>query len=246
MYQNFDEKYITINYDEGSSATMTQTTLAYWDKDYGKKLLTSEEQLGMYLQPKITSVIKYLMYDNMSKLVDANAFVKCEKIEDALNNYKYNFYTKRNVRYTILFPAQFHSINSIYLDNFEKLYKKQLEILETKGKEEKTKMTKQEKHDEEIKKEIEVVETFDIDSYKNEKVEEKKEIKVENINPFEERKEVKSKPEVNVDNLILKKKQSKVVFNDGEIKEEEKPKKKEINKEDLKEELDSILKNLDI
>ena len=129
MYQNFDEKYVTINYDEGSSATVTQTTLAYWDSDYGKKILTNDEQISMYLKPKVSPAIKYLMYDNMLKLVDANAFVKVEKQEDALNNVKYNFYTKRNVRYTILFPAQFKDINLKYLLDFEELYKRQDEIL---------------------------------------------------------------------------------------------------------------------
>jgi len=129
MYQNFDEKYVTINYDEGSSATVTQTTLAYWDSDYGKKILTNDEQISMYLKPKVSPAIKYLMYDNMLKLVDANAFIKVEKQEDALNNIKYNFYTKRNVRYTILFPAQFKDINLKYLLDFEELYKRQDEIL---------------------------------------------------------------------------------------------------------------------
>lgn len=129
MYQNFDEKYVTINYDEGSSATLTQTTLAYWDSDYGKKILTNDEQISMYLKPKVSPAIKYLMYDNMLKLVDANAFVKVEKQEDALNNVKYNFYTKRNVRYTILFPAQFKDINLKYLLDFEELYKRQDEML---------------------------------------------------------------------------------------------------------------------
>lgn len=129
MYQNFDEKYVTINYDEGSSATVTQTTLAYWDSDYGKKILTNDEQISMYLKPKVSPAIKYLMYDNMLKLVDANAFVKVEKQEDALNNVKYNFYTKRNVRYTILFPAQFKDINLKYLLDFEELYKRQDEML---------------------------------------------------------------------------------------------------------------------
>lgn len=129
MYQNFDEKYVTINYDEGSSATLTQTTLAYWDSDYGKKILTNDEQISMYLKPKVSPAIKYLMYDNMLKLVDANAFVKVEKQEDALNNVKYNFYTKRNVRYTILFPAQFKDVNLKYLLDFEELYKRQDEML---------------------------------------------------------------------------------------------------------------------
>lgn len=133
MYQNFDEKYVTINYDEGSSATLTQTTLAYWDLDYGKKVLTNDEQINMYLKPKVSPAIKYLMYDNMVKLVDANAFVKVEKQEDALSNIKYNFYTKRNVRYTILFPAQFKDINIKYLLDFEELYIRQDEILKVKN-----------------------------------------------------------------------------------------------------------------
>lgn len=124
MYTNFDEKYVCINYDEGSSATLTQTTLAYWDSDYGKKVLTNDEQLNMYMKPKVSPAVKYLMYDNMLKLVDAKAFIRVEKIVDALNNVKYNFYTKRNVRYTILFPAQFIDINIKYMEDYENLYNK--------------------------------------------------------------------------------------------------------------------------
>lgn len=131
MYQNFDEKYVTINFDEGSTATVTQTTLAYWDSDYGKKVLTNDEQLNMYIKPKIGNAVKYLMLDNMIKLVDAKAFIHTEKVIDALKNVKYNFYTKRNVRYTILFPAQFVEINLKYMDEFEKVYEEQLNILKS-------------------------------------------------------------------------------------------------------------------
>lgn len=130
MYQNFDEKYVTINYDEGSSATVTQTTLAYWDLDYGKKLLTNDEQLNMYIKPQVSNAIKYLMLDNIKKLIEAKAFVSALKVEDALKNVKYNFYTKRNVRYTILFPFQFIEANLSYLNQFDQIYEEQLKIFE--------------------------------------------------------------------------------------------------------------------
>ena len=132
MYQNFDEKYVSINYDDGSSATVTQTTLAYWDQDYGKKVLTNDEQLNMYMKPIISPAIKYLMLDNMKKLVDAHAFIRASKDTDALDNIKYNFYTKRNVRYTIIFETEYNDINSNYLSSFEELYNKQVKLLEQK------------------------------------------------------------------------------------------------------------------
>lgn len=242
MYQNFDEKYVTINYDEGSSATLTQTTLAYWDKDYGKKLLTSEEQLSMYLKPTITPVVKYLMYDNMCKLVDAGAFIKCEKLEDALSNYKYNFYTKRNVRYTILFPVQFHNINAKYLESFEKLYRKQLVLLdEAKNQAKQPRISKETKAQEEIKKEISVVETFDIDGYKPKREEVKEEVNVVKVEPIIEKEEIKEPVIEEVQKPVIKEEVK------PEIKEEVKEEpKKEVKDEFNKDSLSSILSSLDL
>ena len=86
----------------------------------------------MYMKPKISPAIKYLMLDNMRKLVDAGAFIRISKDVDTLNNIKYNFYTKRNVRYTIIFEAEFNDINGKYPLDFEELYEKQAKLLETK------------------------------------------------------------------------------------------------------------------
>ena len=193
MYQNFDEKYVSINYDDGSSATVTQTTLAYWDHEYGKKVLSNDEQLNMYMRPKVSPAIKYLMLDNMQKLVDVGAFIRVSKEEDALGNIKYNFHTKRNVRYTIVFEAGFNEINGRYLMDFEELYNKQMKLLEEKKEEEK----------EEILDHTVTIEkvSFDYEAPKKDINDFLKDAEIEEVNEeenIEETKETEDKKEKNV------------------------------------------------